>query len=402
MAAGTHIAAADTEQAPLGLLRRVENVVGALPEPWREAFIGVPRHAFLPDVIWLRRAGGEGHERVVRADDPARWWDAAYADVPVVVQVRDGMPWEAGQTPWPSSSVSQPSIVAATLLALEPAVGDTVLEIGTGAGWNAGLLAHRLGGDRVVTVEVDPVLAAGASGRLEALDLRPRVVTGDGEQGWAPGGPYRRIVCTCSVTRVPGAWLEQTAPGGRIVTPWATAWAAYGTLRLDVGEDGGARGRFGPGGAFMAMRGHRSPVADVADVVRPDHRPDTSITTLSPWAVAGGDRHDEAVMGLLLPGLWTHWNDEPEETGVRSRLWVGDDAGTSWASVDYDGHQLDTFHVRQHGPRRVWDEVETAWGWWNEHGRPAFDTFGLDVHPDGKQRVWCDKTPGAAWAVPRH
>jgi len=48
--------------------------------------------------------------------------------------------------PWPSSSVSQPSIVAATLLALEPSSGETVLEIGTGAGWDAGLLSHRIGG----------------------------------------------------------------------------------------------------------------------------------------------------------------------------------------------------------------------------------------------------------------
>ncbi|MFI1382444.1 methyltransferase [Embleya sp. NPDC020886] len=328
---------------------------------------------------------------MVRAEDPTRWWTAAYSDVPVVVQVHDGAPWEAGQTAWPSSSVSQPSIVAATLLALEPASGERVLEIGTGAGWNAGLLAHRLGGERVVTIEVDPILAASASGHLEALDLRPHVITGDGEQGWAAGGPYRRIVCTCSATRVPGAWLEQVVPGGRIVTPWATAWTAYGTLRLDVDSDA-ARGRFGPGGAFMAMRGHRSPVTDVADVVRPEHRPEESTTTLSPWAVAGGDRHDEAVMGLLLPGLWTHWNDDVGEAGVRSRLWVGDEAGTSWATIDYDGHRLDTFRVRRHGPRHVWDEVENAWRCWNENGRPAFDTFGLDIHPDGRQRVRCDTT----------
>ncbi|MGW9211366.1 hypothetical protein ACWGR4_30875 [Embleya sp. NPDC055664] len=137
----------------------------------------------------------------------------------------------------------------------------------------------------------------------------------------------------------------------------------------------------------MAMPGHRSPVADV---VRPDHRPDASTTTRSPWAVAGGDRHDEAVMGLLLPGPWTHWNDEPEEAGVRSRLWVGDESGTSWASV------------RQHGPRRIWDDVHTAWRWWNGHARPAFDTFGLDVLPDGQQHVRCDTTLGTTWTVPTH
>ncbi|MFI1382463.1 hypothetical protein [Embleya sp. NPDC020886] len=95
-------------------------------------------------------------------------------------------------------------------------------------------------------------------------------------------------------------------------------------------------------------------------------------------------------MGLLLPGLWTHRNDEPH---VRSRLWVGDDTGTSWASIDYDGHRLATFHVRQHGSRRVRDEVETAWRRWNEHARPAFDTFGLDILPGGSSRCGATRRP---------
>lgn len=126
------------------------------------------------------------------------------------------------------------------------------------------------------------------------------------------------------------------------------------------------------------------------------------------WAHTHPDSGDEATvkkalyarMRRSIPAAQSPPQLQPDETGVRSRLWVGDEAGTSWASVDYDGRQLDTFHVRRHGPRRVWDDVETAWVWWNDHGRPGFDTFGLDVTSDGVQRVWCAKTPGVAWVVP--
>ncbi|WP_406292050.1 methyltransferase domain-containing protein [Embleya sp. NBC_00896] len=377
-------------------------MTGPLPGPWREAFERVPRSAFLPDVVWVRLVDGmPDHAPVDRAVDPDGWEEIAWSDVPAVIQVRDGREPEPGEPAWPSSSVSQPSIVASTLLTLDVMDGHRVLEIGTGGGWNAGLLARRLGGANVVTVEVDPVLAAAARGRLDALGLRPTVVAGDGAKGWAERAPYDRILGTCSVARVPRAWLEQSAPGGLIVTPWTTAWATYGNLVLTPRQDGTARGRFVHGGSFMSMRGHRSRIRDVAAVVRPTDVPDTSTTTLSPWDVAGGDRHAEAVMGLVLPGLRTHWNDDPG-TGddFRSRLWIWDDALTSWATVDYDGQQLETFRVRQHGPRRLWDEVAAAWTWWTSAGRPAFDRFGLDIDPDGTQTIRYDEPDGPSWLIP--
>jgi len=393
------------EQAPAGLLRLVERVTGPLPCSWRDAFERVPRSAFLPDVIWVQVADGlPDHVPCDRAKDPERWEADAWSDAPVVIQVRDGREPGPDELAWPSSSVSQPSIVAATLLALDVAGGHRVLEIGTGGGWNAGLLAHRLGGANVVSVEVDPVLAAAARERLDALGLHPTVVTGDGALGWAAGAPYDRILGTCSVARVPAAWIGQTTPNGLIVTPWATAWATYGNLVLRPDRHGGARGRFAHGGAFMAMRAHRSRVRHVAATVTgPGDVPDTGTTTLSPWDVAGGDRHAEAVMGLVLPGLRTHWNDDPGPgDDFRSRLWVWDDALTSWATVDYDGRRLDTFRLRQHGPRRLWDEVAAAWSRWTDAGRPPFDTFGLDVAVDGSQTVWCGDPAGPSWPVPPH
>jgi protein-L-isoaspartate O-methyltransferase len=389
------------ERTPAGLLGLVERVTGALPEAWRQAFEHVPRTAFLPDVVWVRRVDGEAdHEPIDRATDPDRWADTAWSDVPAVIQVRDGREPLPGEPAWPSSSVSQPSVVANTLLTLDVANGHRVLEIGTGGGWNAGLLAHRLGADHVVTVEIDAALASAARDRLDAIGLRPWVVVGDGAEGWGAGAPYDRLVGTCSVARIPAAWLDQVRPGGLIVTPWTTSWATYGTLVLTPRQDGTAHGRFGHGGSYMSMRGHRSRVRDVGAIARPDDVPDVSTTTLSPADVAGGDRHAEAVLGLILPALRTHWIDNPEADGVRSRLWVWDDAGSSWATIDYDGRQLESFRVRQHGPRRLWDDVRAAWSWWTSAGRPPIDAFSLDITADGTQTVWCGGPNSPSWPVP--
>ncbi|MEU0935244.1 methyltransferase domain-containing protein [Embleya sp. NPDC005971] len=372
-------------RARVDLLWRVEVAVGVLPQVWREAFLGVPRHVFLPDVVWLRRPDGDRHERCERVSEPERWWTAAYADTPVVVQVCNGDAPRPGGPEWPSSAASQPSIVAATLVALDVADGHRVLEIGTGTGWNAGLLAHRVGDDRLVTIEVHADLARIARSRLAALDRHPTVVWGDGAEGWATGAPYDRIVCTAAVTHLPPAWIRQCRPGAVIVTPWASAWTANGTLVAEVDDRGRAHGRFRTGGAFMHLRGHRSRSTDIGRVVSPEHAATPSTTTLSPWAVAGGDPVAEFAIGLSAPGVWHHWDGDVD--GVHTRLWLGDEAGTSWASIDHDGHRRTDFAVRQHGPRHLWNEIEAAWSRWCAAGRPGIEAFGWTVSADGEQHA---------------
>ncbi|MFJ7248085.1 hypothetical protein ACIQWA_26125 [Kitasatospora sp. NPDC098652] len=65
--------------------------------------------------------------------------------------------------------------------------------------------------------------------------------------------------------------------------------------------------------------------------------------------------------------------------------------GGSWAAVDWDGTRgAERYTVWQHGPRRLWEEVEGAYRWWLENGRPGPERFGLTVTPDG-QWVWLDK-----------
>ncbi|MGH3997469.1 MAG: methyltransferase, FxLD system [Pseudonocardiaceae bacterium] len=119
------------------------------------------------------------------------------------------------------SSASSVGTVAGMLQQLEVRPGHRVLEIGAGTGYNAGLLA-RLAGPQgeVTTVEIDAEVAEGARRNLTAAGYSGvRVICGDGEEGYPSAAPFDRIIVTAGAWDIPPAWLEQLAPGGRIVVP---------------------------------------------------------------------------------------------------------------------------------------------------------------------------------------
>ncbi|MEV7547871.1 methyltransferase domain-containing protein, partial [Streptomyces sp. NPDC089915] len=267
----------DEQAAMRGLLASVREDLGApLTPAWEDAFRAVPRHPFLPDTLWV----GDDLEECSRHDDPQAWLRHVYADDSVVTQVNDGQTAEPGDR-WPSCSASAPSIVFRMLDMLDVAPGHRVLEIGTGTGWNAGLLTHRLGPGQLTTIEVDQTLSAQAANRLKDAGLEPRVLCADGAQGHQDGGPYDRVLATCSVRTIPPAWIAQTRPGGVILTPWESPWLCYGLLRLTVDGQGTASGSFSPHAAFMLMRGQRTDLRIYRDVVRDDQMPEESSTALS-------------------------------------------------------------------------------------------------------------------------
>ncbi|MFD7289899.1 rRNA adenine N-6-methyltransferase family protein [Streptomyces sp. NPDC059863] len=354
-----------------------------IPPHWQEALRTVPRDAFLPDLLWLRDGDG-GYRPCDRDRDPDGWLTAAYSDAPLVTQFVT----ESDGTRSPSSSASQPSTVLRLLEDSRLTDEDRILEIGTGAGYNTALLCARLGSGAVTSVEVDADLTARARANLEVLSYAPTVAHTDGELGWAAAAPYDRILATCSVRSVPVAWLDQTAPGGRIVTPWDSAWCCYGTLRLTKLADDSAEGNFAAYGSYMLISGQRTDVELFRDVLRPGQVTREGTTSLSPWSVAGADPALDFHIGLTVPGVWHSWDTEPE--GAHTRLWLANDTATSWASVDYDGRQAETFTVTQHGPRQLWDEVAAAHELWLLAGRPSIDRYGLTVTADA-QKVWLDR-----------
>ena len=122
------------------------------------------------------------------------------------------LPIGSGQT------ISQPYIVALTTDLIEPSTDHRVLEIGTGSGYQAAVLAEIV--DRVYSVEIVEPLAREAQQRLQALGYRNvDVRVGDGHRGWPQFAPYDGIVVTAAALQVPEALVAQLKPGGRMVIP---------------------------------------------------------------------------------------------------------------------------------------------------------------------------------------
>ncbi|MGC0312332.1 protein-L-isoaspartate O-methyltransferase [Kitasatospora acidiphila] len=355
---------------------------GHLGEEWRGAFERAPRSAFIPDRVWVRATGSpNGHLRLDRAADPERWEGMANTNSVVVTQLDDGIEDGPGVA---TSSASLPSLVATMLRQLDISPGDKVLDIGTGTGWTAGLLAARLGGDSVTTVEVDQAIAAQAQFALNAQALFPTAVVADGLAGWDKSAPYDAIHSTAAVHQVPPAWVAQTRPGGTIVTPWGTMYANAGLLRLEVGEPGEpSHGRFVENVNFMWMRAQRP-----HRVTRPEGAPEYRGPSEMDPDLAIENVHAAFGIGLRLPGVrYAHTWDEEDPAGT-ARMQLSDGAG-SWASIRYARwEEPDT--VYQIGPRRLWDEVESARLWWTERGMPELTRFGVTVRADGQQCVWLD------------
>ncbi|MEQ8675004.1 MAG: protein-L-isoaspartate O-methyltransferase [Aggregatilineales bacterium] len=156
------------------------------------AFGAVPRHSFVPTV------------------SP----EQAYQDQVVVVKVD-----EEG---YPISSSSQPTMMAIMLEQLNLRQGMRVLEIGTGSGYNAALMAHIVGDSgHVVSIDIDDDLVSAAQSHLVAsgYDKNVTLVTADGVAGYPKGAPYDRIILTAAGWDISPAWDAQLKPDGLIVMP---------------------------------------------------------------------------------------------------------------------------------------------------------------------------------------
>lgn len=146
------------------------------------AFAEVPRHAFVPPEL-----------------APSAYDDRA-------------LPLDHGQT------ISQPYVVALMLEALALAPGDRALEVGTGSGYAAALLARLCA--EVYTIERLEGLADAARGRLKLMGVaNVRVRAGDGTLGWPEAGPFDAILVSAGGPRLPQPLLDQLADGGRLVLP---------------------------------------------------------------------------------------------------------------------------------------------------------------------------------------
>jgi protein-L-isoaspartate O-methyltransferase len=277
--------------------------------------------------------------------------------------------------------------------------GHRVLEIGTGTGYNAGLLAHRLGDANVFSVDIEPDLVDLARQRLARIGYHPTLVAADGADGLPDHAPFDRIIATCAVPAVPWPWVTQTHLGGVILTDLKPALGAGSLVRLTRYPDR-AEGRFDPTyAAFMGLR-HQSAEHTPAPrrprrqrTGEPEHRtttldPRTPWESLVVWFLASFDLGTTISLGYGRPD--EDW--KPTTTSITT----GDG---SWAEVTLDGHGV--HHVTEGGPRRVWRIIENAHALWNTLDHPGWDRFGLTVTED-HQQVWLDTpTSSHTWPLPR-
>jgi protein-L-isoaspartate O-methyltransferase len=360
-----------------GLLR-ARGVLGA---DWAAAFAAVDRGRFVPDVIWTPDADDPAWLRPVGRGDPY-WAEAVYSDVAVATQVDDGAPKGAGgRGRYVTSSASQPSLVLGMLRALDPREGTRVLEVGTGTGYNAALLAARLGAENVVSVEVDPGLARHARRRLADAGLPVPVLTGDGAQGAAAHAPFDRVIATAAAGAVPYAWVRQTRPGGVVLLPWGTPYASTGLLRLEVGADGTAQGPVLSRAGFMWLRSQRGPTGGWRSYVDTSAPVRRSVTGVDPRDLLRMDSPARFAVGVLVPGL-AQVDFHAADGSGEFTLWLYDGSG-AWASVDHVPG-AEGAAVEQHGDRRLFDEVEAAYAWWLRNRRPDRERFGVTITPTGR------------------
>jgi protein-L-isoaspartate(D-aspartate) O-methyltransferase len=189
----------------------------------REAFLQVPREEF------------------VRSEDRS----AAYVDVP--------LPIGEGQT------ISAPSMIAIMLEEARLTTGEKVLEIGTGSGYHAALLAFLAGAANVTSIERIPALALWGQQNLARSGFREvTVVQGDGSLGYPPRAPYDCIMATAGSPRLPDAWSAQLSAQGRIVAPIGDSRYGQDLIIARQRPDGHLEIRRGTPCAFVPLIGEQA------------------------------------------------------------------------------------------------------------------------------------------------
>ena len=187
----------------------------------------------------------ESTERAMRAVPrhefvPPAYRDAAYADRP--------LPIGEGQT------ISAPSMVAEMCDQLAATPGDRILEIGTGCGYHAAVMAEIVGPENVFSVEFTAALAEGTRDRLDELGYEEiSIRIGNGRNGWPEHAPYDAVYLTCAADDFPELLIEQTNDGGLLLGPIGRT-----TQRLVLAKklDDGRLDRLDCGGVrFVPMRG---------------------------------------------------------------------------------------------------------------------------------------------------
>ncbi|GGR59299.1 MULTISPECIES: methyltransferase [Streptomyces] len=339
----------------------------------REALLSVPRAVLLPHAyVRVSDPGVEPIEwRLLDGSHPVdreEWLDVIHSGESVLLQ-RDGEQLDAlergpvtGGNMTSMSTYTPATVEILQSLALTP--GLRYLELGAGPGVSLALAATLTGSGLATGVERDGHMAAWSRHNLDRLNVGAAVVQGDALDGHRARAPYDRIHSGIGVPSVPPAWVEQLAPGGRLLTTLTTrtpSWPGQllvtrsGHGRTEAVLRGRPRG-YRPmlGYRWLSALDHRARIKADPGRARPTRLAPPPDDAYGFWLAAA----------YLAPGLVRDFQAE-----TMTIVAPEDD---SWAVAGPgDGT------VRVHGPRDVWAELEEVHARWETAGRP--ETYHVDL-----------------------
>jgi protein-L-isoaspartate(D-aspartate) O-methyltransferase len=334
------------------------------------AFQSVPREIFIERFY---EPDGRGWKSIEKTLPEEQWLDRVYQDVALTTALNVHS--------LPNSSSSQPSIMAEMLEALDIQRGQRVLEIGTGTGYNAALLAELTQDPaKVTTIEVDAQIATRAARILHEHIGPVRVQMGDGRLGVPEGAPYDRIIATASSPSIPHPWYEQLAPDGCLVMPLEGSLQIGGFLVIKKDGDGFAVGKFRSRRlSFMAMHAQAEEVLPYP-VLSQDY---------TQWPLAGKvqvQASDPLLLALedkrflwFLQWAWSPVGDlrisliyTPEgkrifricDPSTCSILFLSELSNGSWAG-------------RHQGETLLWPKIQEIYHKYQQQGAPEYEAFGV-------------------------
>ncbi|UGY91042.1 methyltransferase domain-containing protein [Streptomyces gobiensis] len=376
-------------EARVKLARQMESGSVVLSARLAEAFLNTPRHPFVP--VFYRRDGERFTPWRGTDGDGESWLAHVYSDDSLITEVDGVHAQDAGAEGVigaPTSSSTAPSLMADMLDALDVRHGAEVLEIGTGTGYNTALLCRLAGEKNVTTVDNSAALTVAARTRLKALGFTPTVMQVDGIEGFPNRAPFDRIIATCSVRRIPPAWLDQCKPGGLMIVPIKGALAGGMLARLKKLPDGTAAGRIlHTPAAFMPLLSEPQEFVKVpASLDGARRESELSGSVLDDWTFSFfAQLHMSANMirayqrkdGMHVTELF----DPTDSSYTRVA-----DSPEGWPSVTTAG------------PRDLWAPIESAYDQWETLNRPRREWFTIEAttaqqvltytEPDGRVHRW--------------
>jgi protein-L-isoaspartate O-methyltransferase len=352
---------------------------GVLHSPMlKQAFFVVPRDAFIDyyfeqhgtSLVWTRiKAPGKNASK----EQKDLWYRTIYSDRALVTQLD-----EQGR---PISSSSMPSVMAMMIEALFVERGHRLLEIGTGTGYNAALLALVAGENHLVTtIEIDPALASNAKRRLDHM-MGPRihVITGDGLH-LSSDTRYDRILATGSWACVPPSWTDALAPGGLLVMDLRGDFTG-GLVLFQKDSDGTVTDHFLPQGdaAFMPLRPHNGSLTRPAIELNGSIVEETTISSalFSPESLC----HMDAALWLQchFPHLRLR-RQYAIDTHALTLYLIDPEQQTTVVIRQQDS---DTWHITVYGTYPLWSQAYDSYKQWKQANRPKREHYRLHLMPQG-------------------